>query len=122
MKEHVFPFTLHCNDKGWSAYEFRSSFLASKPDDLSWYGYDVIIHSRTNVEFVVYSMRNSFSGGLGREIARFSAKVPASMTNAEIERRALHLATIKREAELHAVETEIILDYAAAILKQIDSA
>lgn len=119
MKD-FFPFTRFCDrDKGYSAREFYDAFQAVRPDDMSFYGYDVIIKSAFEVTFIVYGMECNVYGGVGAEKGRFDAIVPTGLTRASIERRALRLAQLKRRVELDESELSIIEGYAADILKSI---
>jgi hypothetical protein len=112
ITKKIFPITLACDDRGWSAYSFQKAFRAAKPEGLTWYGYDTIIHSSTDVEFVVYDMENNVHGGLGKKTGQFRATVPPSLTANDIDRKIVFLATERREAELRAAEQSIIAGYA----------
>lgn len=118
----MFPFTLKARETPHftsSPYDFRKAFLANKPESLSWFAYDVVVASPTDVEFVVYDMRDFCRGGIGKEIARFEAKVGRGVTRASIEHRALYLAQERRNAELEAAEAEVVRTYAAEIMAEI---
>lgn len=122
MANSVFPFTVYCNRRtGWGDSSLRDTFLAVKPKGMIWYGFDTIIRTRTDVEFVVFDMRDFVSGGLGDEIARLSAKVSADLTNSAVEERIRCLAVERREAELHDMEMAIIDGYVDEIRNSIGS-
>lgn len=114
MSPQIFPITLACNDKGWSTHAFQKAFLAAKPDQLIWYGYDTIIHSPTEVEFVVYDMDNVY-GGRGKKTGAFKTEVAADLTADDINRKIMFLAAQRRKAEWEAIEAEIISGYAEEI-------
>lgn len=117
----VFPITLACNGKGWSAFDYRDTFLSHKPKDASWYGYDVVIHDREEVEFVAYNIRDCFSGGLGNEAFRFKVGVPRHLTKKDVERRLWYLAEERRMAELAAQEKVIVSGYADDLRAALDA-
>lgn len=111
----VFPITLSCDDRGWSEYRYREFFLANKPKGLTWFAYDTIILSETEVEFVVYDMRCNYSGGRGVEIERFKAAVPKEIIGSDIEKKIVAVAAARRGEELAAHEKRIIAGYADEI-------
>lgn len=116
-----FPFRLYCDhERGWSASQFKNTFMKVKPAGLTWYGYDVIIHSPTEIEFVVFEMYDNFSGGVGNEIARFTATVSRSVTDRDIRSRSMELAVDRRRHELCEAEAEIINRYANEFLAALD--
>jgi hypothetical protein len=113
VAKEFYPFKIACYDTGHfvqSPYEFRKPFLANKPEGHVWYGYDVIVKSPTEVEFVTYDMRDSY-GGLGRENGRFEATVDEAVTKEAIERRLNALAKEVRLRELERAEAKIVSDY-----------
>lgn len=116
---NVFPFTLHCNGKGWSEHRYRDFFLSAKPAGLSWFGYDTILHSRTDIEFVVYDMKDSFYGGLGSVVCRFRSVVPPAVTKEHVEQRIFLLAAERREKELADEEAAIVRRYASEIRRSL---
>lgn len=111
----IFPISLPCNQKGWSEHAFRKAFMDAKPEGLIWYGYDTIIHSPFQVEFVVYDMHDNVSGGLGKQIANFKATVFEETTRDAIDRRIMALAAARRHRELKQTEDDIIRRYADEI-------
>lgn len=115
MSVDIFPILLACNEKGWSAHAFQRCFYATKPEDLTWFGYDTTILSQTEVEFTVYDMADNATGGLGDKIASFRATVPEELTKEAVDRKILFLALAQRERELRAIEEAIINRYADAI-------
>ncbi len=116
----VFPFKICCFSHGGGAYEYQNHMLKGKPSKLSWYAYDTIVHSRTSVEFVLYSMLDSFSGGISKEIARFKCVIPADVTAKDVERQIIEEARLMREKELRDAEEKIIARYADKIRKALD--
>jgi hypothetical protein len=123
--QQLFPFTLYAEETPHftsSSYDFRGVFLANKPAELTWFAYDVVIHSPTRIEFMVYDMRDTFFGGLGNIIANFSATVPATLTLKHMERQAMRLARARREEELLEAERKIMRGYAADYLRQMKKA
>lgn len=123
MRRQVFfPFELHATDShGWAANptDFKETFLKHKPAELSWYAYDVRIISQTQIEFIVFNMRDTCYGGIGREIAHFACTVDPAVTRNSIEKRAMRLAIEKRETEIAAAERSVIKSYADELLKGI---
>ncbi len=111
----IFPIVVPCSEQGFGAHAFNKIFLAKKPEDMIWHGYDSVIHSRTDVEFFVFDMLDNCRGGVGKEIARFKAVVPESTTEKFIERRIMDLAMEKRTIEIIAAEGEIVKRYADEI-------
>jgi hypothetical protein len=120
MTASVFPITLRCDHTGWSAYDFRDAFLAAKPAGLTYYAYDTIIHSRTEVEFVAYDMLDNCYGGVGKEKARFRATVSRDLTDEAVKKQVYLVAQDRRERELDQREELIIRAYAAEIERQLD--
>lgn len=119
----LFPFTifaLETTHYTMSAHGFRGAFLAAKPKDLTWYAYDVIVKSRTEVEFTVYSMRDNCYGGIGEKIATFEAVVDPSLTAGPIENEALRRGHEKRAEELMAIERRMVRRYADELLATLD--
>lgn len=105
-----------------SAYEYREAFLGAwkELDEQvrrreGYYAYDVVIHSRTQVEFIVYDMRDNCRGGIGKETRRLTARVKASLTRPDVEREIYRWAEARRSAELLAAEERIISGYATEI-------
>ena len=118
----VFPVTREANDKGWSAYQYREAFRAARPPKLTYYAYDVIIHSRTEVEFIAYDMRDNLMGGLGDEIGRFKATVPANLTKDDVERAIISAAALRLAAERAADDRRLIQAYADELRTLVDAA
>lgn len=112
----LFPFTLKCDHRGWSDHSFRQTFMDYKPRGMSWYAYDVIVTSPSEVEFVAYGIFCPAKGGVGDEITRFKADVPASLTCQSIKHQAERLALAFRKKELAGAENLIVSGYAAAII------
>lgn len=119
----MFPFTLYAEETPHftkSSYAFRPTFLANKPTGLTWFAYDVVIKSPTNIAFVVYAMRDNIYGGLGDKIDQFPAIVPAELTRKFVEERAMLLARGRFDDELRASQRAIIKSYADEILVTLD--
>lgn len=116
MELNVFPFTLYCGANGGGDHTFRNTFMAHRPKDVTWYGYDVVVNSPTSVTFVVYNMHDNYRGGLGKEILRFDVNVPVEVTLPRIGERAMFLAAAKRQEELDEAEEKIVQRYAQDIL------
>lgn len=122
---NLFPFCLFAEETPHftsSERDFQQTFLATKPADMSWFAYDVVILSPTQIEFIVYNMRCIASGGIGEPIANFSATVPAVLTLKHMERRAFSLARARRDEELLEAERKIVKSYAADYLRQMKKA
>lgn len=117
----VFPFTVHCDGYGQSPPSFVNDFLRTRPREFGWYCFDVEVHSRTKVTFVVFGMQDNFSGGKGSEAFRFDADVPSATTAQSVSFRLRLLAEARREAELHAAEEKIIQSYVAEILSDLEA-
>lgn len=118
----VFPIELRARETEHhtsSPFQFRSAFLKAKPADMRWYEFDVIIKSRTHVEFVAYDIRDTVFGGIGREIWRGTATVPASLTNDDVERAIHRAARYRREEEIAAAEAAIVAGYADEIRAEL---
>lgn len=123
--DRIFPIPLYCDGKGWSENRFQLAMRSVLPKGLYWFGYDTIILSPTEVEFVVYGIRDSVWGGLGDEIARIKANVNKVLTEEYIESRIQYLARERRDKELRDAEESTIQKYAdevrAALLAQVDA-
>lgn len=121
----VFPFTLSAHDNGHfvsSPRGFDAAFKAAKPEGLSWYAFDVTVHSPTEVTFTPYGMACMAYGGIGAAKPSFSAVVTAEVTRPAIVRVATNLARWRRKAELEAAEDAIVAAYASKILAEITPA
>lgn len=119
INEEFFPFTLPCTDQGSGSYEFRPYFMKARPENLIWYGYDTVINSPVDVEFIVYDMRDNVYGGLGKKIATLNAVVPDTVTSGPINERARYLARSRRAQELAQTEALIVSRYADEILAEM---
>ena len=117
MTESFFPFRLYSNENGNSPWGFNGTFQANRPEELvitetwgtyvhtcrvkfSYYCFDVIIHSQTEIEFVCFDMEDNCYGGKGKEIHRFSVTVDKSVTNEYVGRRLFYRGIDRREREL----------------------
>lgn len=113
-----FPFTLHAYETPHftsSPAGFREAWMRIRPEGMSWFAYDVVIQSPTLIEFVIYGMRDTYSGGKGAEKGRFETEVDASITNKAICDRINMIAEGIRQQELANLELQIITDYAAQL-------
>ena len=115
----MFPFVIACYDTGykwvWMDRNFEAAWRTVRPKDFGWYCYDVIIHGPTQVEFVVYDIANSFSGGIGAEIGRFKADVDAALTKDPIHAEAYRKVKWARQVELDRAE-EALLEHRVQVL------
>lgn len=115
---NIFPFWLQCDQRmGGGEHQFREAFMANKPADLAWYGYDVFVESPDSVEFIAYEMADSVEGWIGSEICRF--KVAMKVPDNFIRWRARKLAEEtfrKRKAEQ---EEQAITSIMNAILREL---
>lgn len=92
----IFPITLRCDrEKGWSNHDFRALFITNKPDGLSWYGYDVVINSSTDIKFIIWDMYDNFYGGCGNIVAEFNLKVNSVVTRKYVVAKVSELALLK---------------------------
>jgi hypothetical protein len=122
MTVPFFPFTIAAEETPHytaSCYDFRPTFMAHRPKDMTWFAYDVIVKARDEIEFVVFDMRDNCSGGIGKQIGRFAAVVPEALTLKHINDEARRRAFAKREWELHNAEKRIIERYTLQILEDI---
>ena len=101
-----------------SSYKFRPLFLANKPTGMSWYAYNVIIHSPTNVEFVVYDMFCSARGGIGKEVGSFEATASAELTAPYIQKHAVSIAQYRIDEERRAANKLILKNRAEDVLAE----
>ena len=124
----VFPILLRAHETAYyasSPSRYRDAFLTawradSDPKRDGWYAYDVTIHSRTDVSFVAYDMRDNLRGGIGSKVWEGRATVPADLTREDVEAAILWVAIFQRENELKASEAKIIEGYAHNIRAEID--
>lgn len=117
-----FPFTLAAYETPHftrSPYDFRAAYLANRPKGESWYAYDVVVKSPTEVEFIVYDMRCNLSGGIGKEARRFKCTVAPEVTAPSIERRVQAMAVLVRQQELDRIEQAAIGGYADVIRSKL---
>lgn len=117
----MFPLRLNCDrEKGWSEHDFRSIFIINKPDDLSWYGYDVVIHSPTEVTFDVWDMYDNVYGGCGEVIAEVKATVKPVITRKYIVAKAAHIAEARIKQEKKYEEAVKVAYMAESILNELE--
>lgn len=111
----MFPiFLIADRVRGWSNYEFQPLFLKNKPEDTSWYAFDVEILSPTLVRFIGFDL-DHYYGGVGKEKFRFEVSVDAEMTEKARWAAAQREAHVRRDAELKRIESLIIDDYTKEI-------
>lgn len=112
----IFPIILVSDSEGHSSPTFRKAFVAARTAQMdSWFCYDVVVRSRTEVTFIVFGMWNTVHGGKGNEKYRFDALVAPELTQRFIDQKILTIAEDRRAEELHAAEQIIIERYAAEI-------
>jgi len=111
----VFPFTLVSTWKGHSDLRFQRTFLRAKPEEMTWYCYDVIVKSPSEVTFAVYDIYDNVYGVKGKKIAEVNAEADIALTAECINDRIQHMAKIFRAEELACIEQAIIDGYAARI-------
>lgn len=117
----IFPIHIRSNNQGHVIGEFRAAYLAARTPKMdSWFCFDVLIRSRTEVTFIVFGMWSNVSGGKGEEKYRFDAVVSPELTASAIERKIVSLATDRRLRELDAAENRIIDGYADEIRAELE--
>ncbi len=116
----VFPIHLHSDERGRMIWEFRDVFMATRKSEVTWFCFDVIVRSRTDVTFVVFDMRDTTHGGKGKELYRYDAVVSSKLTLRFIEAHIYALAEARRSAELQAAEHAIIDGYANEIRTELE--
>lgn len=137
MTEPFFPFRLYSNDQGHNIYGFDAVFQKNRPEKIeiieakgtqwqytrterfSYYAYDVIIHSQTEIEFVCFDMYDMCFGGKGKEIHRFKVTVDKKVTNEYVGRRLFSRGIDARERELAAQERKRYQKFADAERKAL---
>lgn len=107
----IFPIRVLCDDNGRVGPSYARAFVAIKPAGMSWYSFDMIIHSYSEVEFIVYDMRDTVTGGIGNVIATFKATVPPELIEGEIAQIIKNRAHDFRMQELANRETVVINRY-----------
>lgn len=113
----VFPFTVYCDrERGWPSWHFRELYQKTRDPDVTWYGFDVIVHSRVKVEFITYDMKDSVYGGLGKEIHRHTVDVDREVTEKPILQRIGELAE-ERERQDEEWQRQQRLDRHFAIIQ-----
>lgn len=117
----MFPFTVYAVETPQytsSAREFYQAFQEVRPAHESYYCYDTVVKSPTEVEFIAHGMRDNYYGGIGGQVFRCSATIDRAITRKAIERQALKLARERRDQELRDDERRIVENYAAEILAE----
>lgn len=116
----MFPFTLYCDrERGWSNVNFRPLFLSNKPKELIWYAYDVNILSKSEVEFIVYDIKDAVYGGVGSKLLSFICSADENLVKEFVVDRATSMAIVKRKQELNKEEDFIVAGYTNSILDSI---
>ena len=96
----LFPFTVKADDRhGGVPTGFHQIFQKNRTD-ATWYAADVIVHSFTEIEFVVFDMADNVYGGIGAEIYRVTATVTAKETTQVISHEAIRAADREIQAEM----------------------
>jgi hypothetical protein len=96
----LFPFTVKASNRhGGVPWEFSGIFYKHRTD-VTWYAADVIVHSFTEIEFVVFDMADCVYGGIGAEIYRVTATVTAKETEHTISIEAVRAADREIQAEM----------------------
>jgi hypothetical protein len=100
----LFPFTVKADaDHGGVPTGFFQIFQKNRTD-ATWYAADVIVHSFTEIEFVVFDMDDdgdpSYYGMIGDEIYRVTATVTAKVTELVISHEAIRTADREIQAEM----------------------
>ena len=109
MVDDIFPIKIRASGQcGGGAYGYRGLFLSGKPEGRSWFAYDTNILSETTIEFIAYEMKDSFSGGIGREAFRFTVAAQKDQTRYDVEQRIKALAATRFYTERAAREDEAI--------------
>lgn len=116
----IFPLYSRCDrGNGWSDHDFSELFHKHRKDR-TWYGYDVIVHSRTSVSFVAYDL-DYHRSCVGDEIFRIGPlDVPFKLTNKIVERKIRERASDRFAAEQFAAEKAVLERYADEIRNMVD--
>jgi hypothetical protein len=97
----LFPFTVKADaDHGGVPTGFFQIFQKHRTVGKTWYAADVIVHSFTEIEFVVFGMEDSVYGGIGAEIYRVTATVTAKETTQVNSQEAIRAADRELQAEM----------------------
>lgn len=128
--EPFFPFRIYSNDQGHNIYGFGHILQANRPEYIeiieakgtkfewtrrekfSYYAFDIIFLSQTEIEFVFFDMYDNYYGGKGKEIHRLKVTVDKSVTNDYVGRRLFNRGVARRERELAEAERKICQAYA----------
>jgi uncharacterized protein YprB with RNaseH-like and TPR domain len=96
----LFPFTVKADDDhGGVPTGFYQIFQKNRTD-ATWYAADVIVHSFTEIEFVVFDMATNGLSRIGDEIYRVTATVTAKETEFVISHEAIRAADREIQAEM----------------------
>jgi len=108
----LFPFTIYpSREHGSIPHGFRDLFQKQRKPDVIWYAADVIVNSDTEIEFVVYDMKDMCYGGIGKEIYRMSVTVEQSDVIGPISREALRQANdilLERKRQKHLLKVNAL--------------
>lgn len=80
--------------------------------NFTYYCFDVVIKSATEVEFRCYDMYNTATGGRGEFTTAFGGVVDKSVTQKFIDKRLMDRAINRRVRELDEIEMAICAGYA----------
>lgn len=101
MKD-LFPFEIAAHDNGNFIDQppFRKTFRDGKPDDVTWYAFDIKVSSWSECEFTVFGMRDSCYGGIGMACGSFTCVPNEDEIKAYIVRRLYRMAVAEEEREV----------------------
>jgi len=91
----LFPFTAVSYNS--TNQELSRLFRENKPEGETYYDYDLIVHSKKEIEFVAFGMFDNFHGGRGKEKYRFKVTVKPKDTKRYIDQHLKTLATYEVE-------------------------
>lgn len=128
MDHPIFPFTIKAYSTDYytaSPYRYRAHFLKafqeSTPKGSTYFAFDVILKSATEVEFVAYHMFDNVRGGIGDEFWRGSATVPAKLTEEDIQEQIKAVAKMRRKEERALAEEAAIARHLADIVAEMEA-
>lgn len=120
MNTSVFPIDVWADSvTGYSPSHFQKAFIRTRPSKLSWYCFDVCIHTPDTIEFIAYGMADPVYGGKGKVLAQWQCQVNPSLTLPHIEHKCFELAREQRRIELQASEEQIVGKLAKAYLDKV---
>ncbi len=108
----VFPFKVYPiqYEKYVSNYRPFQKYVVdmAKRNDFAWYAYAVEFKNRTNAEVVVFGIKDSYFGGIGREIFRFDVACDDSESDEAVNKQASRMAAAIRERQIQDYENKKI--------------